>query len=317
LKTPSVLPRHRNAWGMLNLGVAATIWGSTFVVSRYAMASVPFLHLVILRFACSTALFTVLFLVRRPRMPHAREWWLYLGSAASGYVLSIPLQFLGTSLTSAHIGSIVTCATPLAMVVLAGVFLHERIRLRDVLAIAIALAGVTLISLEGLRQTVGANPVRWLEGIAALVAAAVTWALYSLFLRLITRTQSSLTATGISNGLGFFILLPLFIPGGGDTVATVAARPMLAAAIVYLAAVSTFLGFTLWTRGLEQVTSVSASSLMFFCQPLAGTLLGMLVLHERVEPQTIIGSALILAGLVVSMNTGGSPLRGDPLKQDR
>jgi drug/metabolite transporter (DMT)-like permease len=292
---------RRNAWGLFNLGAAATIWGSTFVVSRYALASVSFLDLVILRFACSTALFAVLFLVQRPRMPHGREWWLYLGSAASGYVLSIPFQFLGTSLTSAHIGSIVTCATPLAMVVLAGLFLHERIRLRDILAIGIALAGVVLISLGGLRRGVGGSPLQWLEGIAALVAAAVTWGLYSLFLRLITRKQSSLTATGISNALGFFILLPLFLPRGGEVIATVAARPVLGAAIVYLAVVSTFLGFTLWTLGLQQVTSVSASSLMFFCQPLAGTLLGMLVLHERVTAQTIIGSGLILTGLVVSM----------------
>jgi drug/metabolite transporter (DMT)-like permease len=296
-----VNPSKRNAWGLFNLGAAATVWGSTFVVSRYALASVSFLDLVILRFACSTALFVVLFLVQRPHVPRGREWWLYLGAAASGYVLSIPFQFLGTSLTSAHIGSIVTCATPLAMVVLAGLFLHERIRLRDILAIGIALAGVALISLEGLRRGVGASPLQWLEGIAALVAAAVTWGLYSLFLRLITRKQSSLTATGISNGLGLFILLPLFIPRGREVIATVATRPVLGAAIVYLAVVSTFLGFTLWTLGLQQVTSVSASSLMFFCQPLAGTLLGMLVLHERVTPQTIIGSGLILTGLLVGM----------------
>jgi drug/metabolite transporter (DMT)-like permease len=271
------------------------------VVSRYALASVSFLDLVILRFACSTALFAVLFLVQRPHMPQGREWWLYVGSAASGYVLSIPFQFLGTSLTSAHIGSIVTCATPLAMVVLAGLFLHEHIRLRDVLAIGVALAGVALISLEGLRRGVGGSPLQWLAGIAALVAAAVTWGLYSLFLRLITRKQSSLTATGISNALGFFILLPLFLPRGGEVIATVTTRPVLGGAVVYLGIISTFLGFTLWTLGLQQVTSVSASSLMFFCQPLAGTLLGMLVLHERVTAQTIIGSGLILTGLVVSM----------------
>jgi drug/metabolite transporter (DMT)-like permease len=296
-----VNPSKRNARGLFNLGAAATIWGSTFVVSRYALASVSFLDLVILRFACSIALFAVLFLVQRPGMPRGREWWLYLGSAVSGYVLSIPFQFLGTSLTNAHIGSIVTCATPLAMVVLAGLFLHEHIRLRDILAIATALAGVALISLEGLRPNVGATPLHWLEGIAALVAAAVTWGLYSLFLRLITRKQSSLTATGISNALGFFILLPMFIPRGGEVIATVTTRPVLAAAIVYLGVVSTFLGFTLWTLGLQQVSSVSASSLMFFCQPLAGTILGMLVLHEHVTAQTISGSGLILAGLLVSM----------------
>ncbi|MFZ2413596.1 MAG: DMT family transporter [Candidatus Cryosericum sp.] len=293
-------PSKRNAWGLFNLGAAATIWGSTFVVSRYALASVSFLHLVILRFACSTLLFLILFLVRRPRLPHGREWWLYLGSAVSGYVLSIPFQFLGTSLTSAHIGSIITCATPLAMVVLAGLFLHERIRARDIAAIIVALTGVALISVEGLRGNSGGSPLKWLEGVAALVAAAVTWGFYSLFLRLITQTQSSLTATGISNGLGFIILLPLFISGGGTTIATVASHHGLAAAIAYLAVVSTFLGFYLWTLGLEQVTSVSASSLMFFCQPLAGTLLGMLLLHEQVTVQTVVGCGLILTGLLVN-----------------
>jgi drug/metabolite transporter (DMT)-like permease len=41
---------------------------------------------------------------------------------------------------------------------------------------------------------------------------------------------------------------------------------------------------------------------MFFCQPIAGTLLGILVLHEHVTAQTIIGSGLILTGLLVSMD---------------
>jgi drug/metabolite transporter (DMT)-like permease len=76
------------------------------------------------------------------------------------------------------------------MVVLAGLFLHERIRVSDICAIVIALVGVALISLEGLSHSSGASPLHWLEGIAALVAAAVTWAFYSLFLRLITRKQS-------------------------------------------------------------------------------------------------------------------------------
>jgi len=297
---------RRNAWGLFNLGAAATIWGSTFVVSRYALASVSFLHLVILRFACSTILFAILFLIQRPGLPRGREWWLYLGSATSGYVLSIPFQFLGTSLTNAHIGSIVTCATPLMMVILAGLFLHERIRMRDIVAIFIALAGVALISLEGLSGNSEGSPVRWLAGIAALIAAAVTWGFYSLFLRLITRRQSSLAATGISNGLGFIILLPLFASDGSATLATLVTHPGVIAATVYLAVVSTFLGFTLWTRGLEQVASVSASSLMFFCQPLAGTLLGMLVLHERISAQTITGCGLILTGLLV--NAGKSPM---------
>lgn len=291
-------PSHEHAWGLFNLGAAATIWGSTFVVSRYALASISFLDLVIMRFICSTVLFLALFLIRRPHMPHGHEWWLYLGSAVTGYVLSIPLQFLGTSLTSAHIGSIVTCATPLAMVVLAGLFLHERIRLRDILAIGIALAGVALISLEGLGRASSPSGIQWLEGVAALLGAAVTWALYSLFLRLITTRQSSLAATGISNGLGLLILLPLFIPHAGEVSETVIAHPLLGVAIAYLGTVSTFLGFFLWTLGLQQVSSVSASSLMFFFQPLAGTLLGALVLREQVTAQTLAGGLLILIGLV-------------------
>jgi drug/metabolite transporter (DMT)-like permease len=85
------------------------------------------------------------------------------------------------------------------------------------LAIVIALAGVALISLEGLRHNVGASPMQWLGGIAALIAAAVTWAFYSLFLRVITRKQSSLTATGISNGL---ILTGLLVSMGRSWVNT-------------------------------------------------------------------------------------------------
>ena len=41
---------------------------------------------------------------------------------------------------------------------------------------------------------------------------------------------------------------------------------------------------------------------MFFCQPLAGTLLGMLVLHEHVTVQTVVGCGLIMTGLLVNVD---------------
>jgi drug/metabolite transporter (DMT)-like permease len=55
----------------------------------------------------------------------------------------------------------------------------------------------------------------------------------------------------------------------------------------------------LWNTAFAFVDA-SLASLTFFAQPVVGTLLGWLFLHENITPLFLFGGALIGVGLVIS-----------------
>ncbi len=59
--------------------------------------------------------------------------------------------------------------------------------------------------------------------------------------------------------------------------------------------------FQLWNRGL-QLLNASSGGLLFFFQPVVGTLLGWLVLGEDIGVTFWIGSILILSGVLFVIN---------------
>ncbi len=107
----------RKEWlGALSLTLAASIWGGMYVVSKYALAYIEPFTFVWLRYAVA---FTVLFIVwlRFGRESIRRADWKWIGLVGViGYVASISFQFIGTKLSDAHTGSLVTAATPAFMV---------------------------------------------------------------------------------------------------------------------------------------------------------------------------------------------------------
>ena len=103
----------RKEWlGALSLTLAASIWGGMYVVSKYALAYIEPFTFVWLRYAVA---FMVLFVVwfRFGRESIRRADWKWIGLVGViGYVASISFQLIGTKLSDAHTGSLVTAAMP-------------------------------------------------------------------------------------------------------------------------------------------------------------------------------------------------------------
>ena len=95
-------------------------------------------------------------------------------------------------------------------------------------------------------------------------------------------------------GLGAVFLLPvLAITGAGWIV-----EPGGAALIVFLGVVPTAVAYLLFARGLKRLSAAETATLTL-AEPLTATLLGVIVLSERLAAPAAVGAALILAGLLV------------------
>jgi drug/metabolite transporter (DMT)-like permease len=85
-------------------------------------------------------------------------------------------------------------------------------------------------------------------------------------------------------------------------------RPILGSVaiigVLYLGLVITALGYLVWNWGLTR-TGASRAAIFITVQPIGGVLLGAALLHEPLTAFTLVGGALIVAGLWLTV-TGRS-----------
>ena len=285
----------QNYLGPLYLALAASIWGSVYVISKMVLEYVPPLELVWIRYI--VALCTLVFLVITTGQSwkiHKRDIPLILLVGVIGYFISIWAQFAGTHLSSAQMGAVITSATPAFMVLFARIFLKEKITLRKGISVVLATIGVLLIVGTG---NMGKSSE--LGGII-LGIAALTWALMSVLVKKIPSTYSLLVVTTYAILAATIAMTPLVAAQLNVDSIQVWLQPKVGASILYLGTISTAGAFYFWNKGL-QLVDASRGGLYFFFQPLVGTLLGWLFLGEQVGLIFWLGTTLIISGVLLTL----------------
>ncbi|PDZ09059.1 EamA family transporter [Bacillus pseudomycoides] len=283
--------------GAICLSLAASIWGGMYVVSKYVLDFIPPLTLVWLRFIIAfVVLYMILKTTKRKQKTmiqiNKKDWLLFAWIGFIGYFVSITCQFVGTKLSDAHTGSLVTSATPAFMVVFATLILKENLTTRRILSTVLATLGVTIVI--GWDIEVGS----YFIGTIILVGAAITWALLSIYVKIASQQFSSLVITTYAIFFSLFFITPCMIwelqsNPIGDLNTTIILG------ILYLGIISTAGAFFLWNKGLE-LMDTSIGSLFFFFQPIVGSLLGWLLLNETLNRNFFIGGALIIFSVIIA-----------------
>lgn len=290
---------HKRSTAALLAGLtAAAIWGGMYVVSKVVLEVIPPFALLTTRLVLG--IFTLglagLFL---PKAKLGRGKTLQIfGTGLMGYGVSLGFQFVGTKLSTASNASLVTSATPAFILLFAPALLGEKVTLRKLAALALATLGVAAVIDP---RTAELSPALF-QGNLALLAAALTWALYSVLVRKVTRNTSVVASTAIMLAGG----LPSGIALGAWEVSTQGMGTITAgviAGILFLGIISTAGAMFLWNYAFAELPA-GVASLTFFAQPLVGTLLGALLLGERISPLFILGGILIGLGLIIA-STGG------------
>lgn len=273
---------------------AAAIWGGMYVVSKVVLEIIPPFALVSLRLILGIVTLVIVLLLRGfPSIPR-HQLVQVMGVGFVGYGISLSLQFLGTKLSTAANGSLVTSATPAFVLLFAWLLLKERITPRRLLALVLATMGVVAVIDP---RTAQLNPDLFLGNIL-LLGAAITWALYSVLVRKVTQNMDVLAFSMIA----FFGGLPVTVPAGIWEAGTIGIGEItlgVISGVLFLGVISTALAMVLWNTAFAYVDA-SLASLTFFAQPVVGTFLGWLFLGEQITPLFLLGGLLIGLGLVVS-----------------
>lgn len=286
----------QNLVGAICLSLAASMWGGMYVVSKYVLDYIPPLTLVWLRYVIA---FVFLFVVlksselkkgNRTGMKKS-DWFLIAWIGFIGYFLSIALQFIGTKLSDAHTGALITSATPAFIVVFARFVLREKLTARKLISVLLATCGVVIVI--GWNSKLGT----YLVGSILLVGAAITWALLSVYVKVASKRFSSLTITTYAVLFALVFTTPTMIWELQSNDVDFQ-NIFIIVGILYLGIVSTAGAFFLWNKGLE-LMDAGIGSLFFFFQPLVGSFLGWLLLNEKLNLNFFIGGFFIITGVVI------------------
>ncbi|UFS70119.1 EamA family transporter [Geomonas sp. RF6] len=286
---------NRPLAGYLALAGAASIWGGMYVVSKYALDFVPPFTLLWLRYVVGFAVLFALVTRSGLRQPLLNDCRTFMSIGFIGYFVSVGLQFIGTRLSSAHMGAILTSASPAFIVVFARTMLGERLSVRKVLSVVLASFGVLVV--VGWESGDGAGS-RALLGNLALLGAAGTWALLSVLARRASASYPPLVTTAYAIFWAAIFTTPAMVLEWRYLPVQGLDRPIVWLAIAYLGVVATAGAFFLWNKGL-QLVEAGVGSVFFFLQPVVGALLGWLILGEHLGSSFFAGGALILGGVLL------------------
>lgn len=270
------------------------MWGSSFVASKYCINSGMLqFEIVFCRFSLGTLL-TALVFWRQLRHPagSAVRTGVALGLLTA---LTFTLEMFGLAVTEASKASFLTATNIVMMPFLCALFFRRRPRRRSLLAAALAMTGVGLLSLtEGLGSVA--------PGDLLLLADAATYGLNSILLVKLAGEDSRIQISFfqfLTTALCMGVLTLLQGTGGTCT------RPAVLS-VLYLAAVPTVLCYLIKNFTLKYLDPVRCTLILstesIFCAILSALLLG-----ERMTPRMLAGAALICGGVVTEILRPAEP----------
>ncbi len=282
----------------LALAAAVLLWGLSFVGTKIALAGLPPLCILFLRFALAAAFFLAWFGRRGlPRLSRADLW------AVARIALFMPVAYFiletyGIKFTTASKASLLAATIPL-VVLLASAWLHrERPRPRVLAGAALSLPGVGLLVAGG---SGGAGLLSGPQlGDLYMSGAVLAAAAYMILAGRVGSRVSCVDLTGLQMIAGAVVFAPFALAqwsSAGDLAGSALGTAL--AATLALALGPTIAGFLSYNYALTVIPAPRAS-LGINLVPVVTALGAWALLGERLAPLQMAGGLLVLAAVALA-----------------
>jgi drug/metabolite transporter (DMT)-like permease len=278
-------------WMLLVL--LSIMWGATFFFTAVAVPEIPPLTLVLARVSLAALVLLPLVRMLGLALPASlAAWRSYAVLAVLNNLIPFCLIVYGQTHIASALASVLNATTPLFTLILAHLFADERLTSAKVGGVLLGIAGVAvLMGPDTLRQDSAST-----LGMLCVLGAAFSYGLSALWMRRLKGTPPLVSATA-QLLCSSMLLLP--IAGLVDRFWELPAPSGTAlAAVLGLAVVSTALAYIVFFR-ISATAGPTNVMLVTLLIPVTATVLGALVLGERLAPNQIAGGLVIASGLVV------------------
>jgi len=276
------------------------LWGTSFLAIRIAVLEVPPLFAAGTRFFVAGVLLYGFMRWKGQPSPTRVQWRSLAIIGLLMFVAEYGPLFWAEKYVPSGIASVLEATLPLITMLLETlVFRRHRFHWRLLAAILLGFCGVGALLLPNGQQHFGILPC------LAILAGATAWSLGAVLNRSLVLPESKPLTSGAAMVLGGGMLLVLSACFGElHPLPHVSLRA--ASALLYLIICGSLLGFTafVWLLARMPATRVSSHA---YVNPVVAVALGYFVAGEVVTTRTLIGTALVLASVVLILRREKAP----------
>lgn len=289
-----MLPR----WRVLLL-LACFLWAISFVATKVALRTTPALTVASLRLVVAALCFGAWLLAgRTPRRPANARWWgelLLLSLVGMGHYA---VQTIGLQYTTASTASLYAVTGPISILLLAAIFLGERISLGKVVGVVTALAGVLVVM--GLDTLLNLELRGHVVGDLLVLTSIAMWGIFTVFGKKMTDQLGALALTGITTVMGAIWMLPVGWAGLAREQTTLSAIGLAGwVAIGFLGVGCSFLATLFYFMALQHSESQKVGVYLYAIPPMTA-LIAATYLGESIGLSLIAGSVLVFVGVYLT-----------------
>ena len=274
---------------------AVVVWGASFIATKVALEEVSPVTIVWLRFAIGVIILGLaVFLRKQFTLPGRNEWGYFALLGFLGISFHQWLQSNGLRTSEAGTTAWIVSTTPVFMALFGWLALKENLGWRRTAGIALAFAGVLLVSSKGNFASISVGRFG-APGDVLILVSAVNWAVFSILSRRgLQRHPASLMMFYVM-ALGWVFTSVLFFAGEGfGDVANLTGRGW--AGILFLGIFCSGLAYIAWYDALKAL-STAQTGVFLYIEPLVAVVVAAMVLGEQVTPLSLLGGAIILFGV--------------------
>lgn len=296
-KTQTSLNISKKSIVELSLFIVALIWALNFSVVKYSLAEIDPLSFNGLRFIFAAAIIWVVLLYRNQLFTIPKKDWLpLLGMGLLGNLIYQGLFIIGIDYTYAANAAVMLGTIPIWVALISHFFNLEQMNIYKTFGVIAAFAGIVFI-ISGGKNPFSLGSDTFL-GDLIIIAAAVVWGGYTIlsksFLTRYTPIQFSAVMATIGAIVLFLIGLPNIIQLEWTNISSAAYG-----GVVYSGLLSIGVAYLIWNYGLQTVGAVHTATYQNLV-PVMGLIFGVVLLNEQLTFLQYIGSALVVAGIVLA-----------------
>ena len=293
-------PTEKHIYTGMAVAVLATfIWSWNFVVARGIFRQVPPVSLAFYRWLTATLIiFPFAFSAFKKEWPVVRKSFLYfLLAAATGISMFNTFIYIGAHYTTAiNLALIGTTSSPILSVLLAGIFLKEKIHLLRIAGMVVCIAGILVLLSNGNFHNL--LHLHFTRGDSWVLGAGLAFAIYNTMVRKKPAAVSPVSFLFVVFWLGTLLLVPFYVRE------TAVSEPVhwqvsTILIILYLGLAASVLCFWIWNIAIRNL-GAGRAALFGNLIPVFSTLEAVLILGERINWVHGLSFGLVITGLLLA-----------------